>query len=47
MIVKLLRKIFRSRAMSKAVKTEIYKIVVKLIAMLGSETQAMAESDMK
>jgi hypothetical protein len=33
--------------MSKAIKIEIYKMVVKPVAALGSETQAMAESDMK
>ena len=40
-----LRQIFRSRAMSKAVKIKIYKTMVKPVVVFGSETQAMAEMD--
>ena len=41
-----LRQIFRSRAVSKPVKTEIYKIMVQPVTVSGSETWAMTEMDM-
>jgi hypothetical protein len=43
---KALRKIFRSRAMSKAVKINIYKMMVIPVVVFGSETWAMTEMDM-
>ena len=41
------RQIFKSRAMSKAVKTGIYKRMVKPVVMFGSEPWAMSEMDIK
>jgi hypothetical protein len=41
-----LRQIFRSRTMSKAVKTKIYKMMVKPAVVFGYKTWAMAEMDM-
>jgi hypothetical protein len=40
------RQIFRSRAMSKAVKIKTYKKLVKPTVVFGSETWAVAEMDM-
>ena len=41
-----LRQIFRAKAISKAVKIKIYKMMVKPVVVFGSETRAMAEMDM-
>jgi len=43
---KAVRQIFRSRAVSRAVKIKIYKTMVKPGVVFGSETRAMAEMDM-
>ena len=43
---KALRKIFRSRAMSKAVKIKIHKTMMKPVVVFWSEKVAMAEMDM-
>jgi hypothetical protein len=40
-------KYFRSRVMSKAVKIKIYKIMVKSVAVYGSETWPVTEMDVK
>jgi hypothetical protein len=40
-----LRQAFMSRAMSKAVKIKIYKMMVKAAAVFGSETVAMAVTE--
>jgi hypothetical protein len=42
-----LRQIIRSTVMSKAVKIEIYKTMVKPTVVYGSDTWAVAEMDMK
>jgi hypothetical protein len=41
-----LKHIFKSRAVSKAVKTKIYKTLVKPIVMYGSEAWSLTEADM-
>jgi hypothetical protein len=41
-----LKHIFKSRAVSKAVKTKIYKTLVKPIVMYGSEAWPLTEADM-
>jgi hypothetical protein len=41
-----LRQIFRTRTMSKAVKINIHKTMVKPVAVYGSETWVMTEMDM-
>jgi hypothetical protein len=41
------RQIFRSRAVSKAVKMKIYKTMVKPAVVSGSATWAVTEIDMK
>jgi hypothetical protein len=43
----ILRQIFRSRAMNKAVKIKVHNTVVKPAVVFGRETLAMAETDMK
>jgi len=42
-----LRQVIRSTAMSKEVKIEIYKMMVKPTVVYGSDTWAVAEMDMK
>ena len=42
-----LGQLFRSRAMSKAVKIKINKMMVKLVVMCGNETWPVKEMDMK
>jgi hypothetical protein len=42
-----LRQIFRSRAMGKAVKIMIYRMMVKPAVVFGSETWPLSEVDMK
>jgi hypothetical protein len=42
-----LRQIFRSRAMGKAVKITIYRMMVKPVVVFGSETWPMTEMDKK
>jgi hypothetical protein len=41
------RQIFKSRAMSKAVKIKVYKTMVVPVVVFGSESWVMSEMDIK